>query len=249
MNSLLAAAMTAVHTSSRCSVNRYSGCIAVTNASVFFRYKSTTTTTASNTADTTTNVTGNNSTGNCTSAKGNDKPIRQLYDYDCKQINEYTYDAEHMKYNKVNQTKSITASIKESASLAMLQFLPKGYPQSVAPCYIQFVRGQMISVVVSSAGGVLAMQSLLYAIGLGSGAIPLAATLNWILKDGLGQLGGVIFASMVNNKFDADPKRWRMASSVSMDVSCFIELLTPFAPGYFLLLASIANVGMSVSIL
>ena len=42
------------------------------------------------------------------------------------------------------------------------------------------------------------MQSLLCAIGIGaSEALPLAATLNWVIKDGLGQLGGVIFASVV----------------------------------------------------
>ena len=32
-----------------------------------------------------------------------------------------------------------------------------------------------------------------------SEALPIAATLNWVIKDGLGQLGGVIFASVVSN--------------------------------------------------
>ena len=44
------------------------------------------------------------------------------------------------------------------------------------------------------------MQSLLYAIGCGAGSIPIAATLNWILKDGIGQLGGIAFASWVSNR-------------------------------------------------
>ena len=52
--------------------------------------------------------------------------------------------------------------------------------------------------------------------------------------------------TQVSNRFDADPKRWRMLASLSMDVASFIELLTPFFPGYFLPLASIANVGMYV---
>jgi Vitamin B6 photo-protection and homoeostasis len=47
------------------------------------------------------------------------------------------------------------------------------------------------------------MQSLLCAIGIGaSEALPLAATLNWVIKDGLGQLGGVIFASVVSSCLD-----------------------------------------------
>lgn len=48
----------------------------------------------------------------------------------------------------------------------------------------------------------------LFAMGLGAGAIPLAATLNWVIKDGLGQLGGVAFTSFVNTRFDANPKLW-----------------------------------------
>ena len=40
-----------------------------------------------------------------------------------------------------------------------------------------------------------------------------------------------------------------MIASISMDVSSFIELLTPLAPSYFLLLASVANVGKNISFL
>lgn len=52
------------------------------------------------------------------------------------------------------------------------------------------------------------MQSLLYArfsflliqffrtaAGIGAGSAPLAAGLNWVIKDGLGQFGGVVFAT------------------------------------------------------
>jgi hypothetical protein len=34
-----------------------------------------------------------------------------------------------------------------------------------------------------------------------------------------------------------------MLASLSMEMASFIELLTPFFPGYFLPLASVANVG------
>jgi hypothetical protein len=50
-------------------------------------------------------------------------------------------------------------------------------------------------------------------------------------------------ASVVSNQFDAEPKRWRLISSLALDASMFLELLTPLVPAYFLLLASIANVG------
>ena len=34
-----------------------------------------------------------------------------------------------------------------------------------------------------------------FAAGMGAGAIPMAAALNWVLKDGLGQLGGMAFTA------------------------------------------------------
>jgi hypothetical protein len=79
--------------------------------------------------------------------------------------------------------------------------------------------------------------------------MPLAATLNWIIKDGLGQFGGIVFASFVNNQFDANPKRWRMIAGISMDSASFLELLTPLAPAYFLPIAAVANVGKNISFL
>lgn len=127
--------------------------------------------------------------------------------------------------------------------------LPKGYPHSVSAGYDKFMYGQMASAVVSSAGGVLSMQALLYAMGLGSSSIPLAATLNWILKDGLGQLGGILFASLVNTKFDADPKKWRIIAAVALEISNFIEMTIPYFNAYFLPLAAFANIGKNISAL
>lgn len=91
------------------------------------------------------------------------------------------------------------------------------------------------------------MQSLLYAVGLGAGAVPIAAALNWILKDGLGQLGGVVSAAFINNRFDTDPKKWRFRAALLQDASCLLEVLTAIVPQMFLPLASIANVGKNIS--
>lgn len=49
--------------------------------------------------------------------------------------------------------------------------------------------------------------------------------------------------SAVNNQFDAEPKRWRMLSAIALDLSMFLELLTPLVPHYFLPIASVANIG------
>ena len=79
--------------------------------------------------------------------------------------------------------------------------------------------------------------------------MPIAAALNWILKDGLGQLGGVVCAAFINNRFDADPKFWRFVASLAEDAACTLEVLTPLLPGAFLPLAALANVGKNISFL
>jgi hypothetical protein len=95
--------------------------------------------------------------------------------------------------------------------------------------------------------GVLSTQSLLFAIGLGAGAIPMAAALNWVLKDGIGQLGGVVFAASVNNRFDADCRRFKFFSGAAMSLACLVEMLTPLVPHLFLPLASVSNIAKNVA--
>lgn len=56
---------------------------------------------------------------------------------------------------------------------------------------------------------VLSTQALLVAVGVGTqSAAPMAAALNWVMKDGVGQLGGVIFASQLG-KGGMDIDYWR----------------------------------------
>eukprot|EP01032_Pedospumella_encystans_P017642 gene17642-20096_t len=159
----------------------------------------------------------------------------------------------HVPVQKIEHETSLKLKFRQSVNDMVVYLLPQGYPNSVRKGYSTFITGQIVSNTLSTAAGVLSMQSLLYAMGLGMGfglgTAPLAATLNWVIKDGLGQLGGVIFASFVSNRFDADPKRWRLTATVAMDSASFIELLTPLAPSYFLLIASVANVAKNISFL
>jgi hypothetical protein len=127
-------------------------------------------------------------------------------------------------------------------------FLPAHYPHSVTSNYILYSKWQALHSIFGSATGVLSMQSMLLAVGVGSAAAaPTAAAFNWIVKDGLGQLGGVLCASFINTRMDADPKKWRMMSAVLIYVSTFLELLTPLVPSLFLLLAGTANMGKNLS--
>lgn len=103
---------------------------------------------------------------------------------------------------------------------------------------------------------VLSTQSLLIALGIGSLATTastsvMAGGINWILKDGIGQLGGVLFASKLSSvrELDVNPKMWRMASALALDGATLLECIAPMYPGWFLVLASVANLGKNVSFL
>ena len=51
------------------------------------------------------------------------------------------------------------------------------------------------------------MQSLLAAVGVGvKQQLPAAASINWLLKDGLGRLGRLCVAACLGHKFDSQLK-------------------------------------------
>ncbi len=130
-------------------------------------------------------------------------------------------------------------------------FLPAGYPQSVKDGYGTYALLQFAGFACSSAGGVLSTRVLLTAVGVGdASAAPLAAAANWAVKDGLGMLGGVAFASIWSGALDARPRRWRLRSSVALDAAALVELAAlPAFPQYFVPIAGLANVAKNISYL
>lgn len=126
-------------------------------------------------------------------------------------------------------------------------FLPDA--NSVSEDYWEYARFRFVQRVASSCISVFATQQMLQAVGLGATRrLPAAAAVNWVLKDGLGRLGKLSVATNFGREFDSDVKRFRFTSSVVYDASSLIEMITPFFPSNFLLLATIANVGKSVGI-
>lgn len=139
------------------------------------------------------------------------------------------------------------------AKKAIRLFLPFGYPHTVDTGYAQYASLCFCSNVAGSAAMVLSTQALLHAalgISIVNSSV-LSAGINWVIKDGVGQLGGIFFASKIGQTrgLDTDPKKWRMLSAMAMDISTFMEICTPLFPGYFLLIASIANVGKNIGFL
>ncbi|KAL4199217.1 hypothetical protein AMTRI_Chr03g50080 [Amborella trichopoda] len=132
--------------------------------------------------------------------------------------------------------------------LAVRLMLPEGYPASVSSDYLEYSLWRAVQGVASQINGVLTTQALLYAVGLGKGAIPTAAAVNWVLKDGLGYLSK-IFLSKYGRHFDVHPKGWRLFADLLENAAYGLELLTPAYPQFFVLIGAAAGAGRSAAAL
>eukprot|EP00850_Spirogloea_muscicola_P023386 SM000353S13162 [mRNA] locus=s353:31753:34866:+ [translate_table: standard] len=124
--------------------------------------------------------------------------------------------------------------------------LPEGFPESVTEDYPRYTRWRMAQIVASEMNGVLTTQAMLYAVGLGKGAIPTAAAVQWVLKDGIGYLSK-IFLSKFGRHFDVHPKGWRLVADAIENAAYGLELATAAAPHLFVYLGAAAGASRSAA--
>nr|CAD7256883.1 unnamed protein product [Timema shepardi] len=74
-------------------------------------------------------------------------------------------------------------------------FLPQGYPDSVSDDYFHYQVWDTVQAFCSTITGTLATQAIMKGVGVGdTAATPLAASITWIMKDGTGMVGRIVFA-------------------------------------------------------
>ncbi|KAK6137221.1 hypothetical protein DH2020_029038 [Rehmannia glutinosa] len=132
--------------------------------------------------------------------------------------------------------------------LAMSVMLPEGFPESVTSDYLEYSLWRGVQGIAAQISGVLATQALLYAVGLGKGAIPTAAAVNWVLKDGIGYLSKIML-SKYGRHFDVNPKGWRLFADLLENAAFGMEILTPAFPHLFVLIGAVAGAGRSAAAL
>lgn len=138
---------------------------------------------------------------------------------------------------------------------AISHFLPAQYPDAVSIGYLHFASYSFLASVAGSAGMVLSTQTLLLAVGVAGSTESvsvMAGALNWVLKDGVGQLGGVLFASFMGKmrQFDDHPKQWRLTGAMALDASNFVEIMSPLLAGPLVLpVACLSNAVKNASFL
>jgi len=115
--------------------------------------------------------------------------------------------------------------------------------------YLYFSVLSNISAISLTCMGFLSTQALFVALGTSTTKAALAsAAFTWVLKDGIGQFGGILFASRYGSNFDEDIKKWRFQSWTFYALSIHVEILTLKFPGCFLALAAFANIRKFISL-
>ncbi|XP_040918871.1 RUS1 family protein C16orf58 homolog [Toxotes jaculatrix] len=126
-------------------------------------------------------------------------------------------------------------------------FLPQGYPESVSDDYLQYQFWDTVQAFSSSLSGTLATQASLKGVGVGNQeATVAAATVTWLLRDGTGMLGRILFAWRKGSKLDSEAKKWRLFADVLNDIAMFMEILAPYFPAFFTLIVCTAGIFKSI---
>ncbi|XP_004512305.1 protein root UVB sensitive 1, chloroplastic [Cicer arietinum] len=124
--------------------------------------------------------------------------------------------------------------------------LPEGFPNSVTSDYLEYSLWRGVQGVACQVSGVLATQALLYAVGLGKGAIPTAAAINWVLKDGIGYLSKILLSDF-GRHFDVNPKGWRLFADLLENAAFGLEMCTPAFPHLFVPIGAVAGASRSAA--
>jgi hypothetical protein len=77
-------------------------------------------------------------------------------------------------------------------------------------------------------------------VGDATASVTAAATTH-LLKDGMGQVGSILFASWQGSDLDNDAKQFRLLADVLNDVAMLLDLLSPLWPGAFVAIACLAS--------
>ncbi|KAL5703969.1 Protein root UVB sensitive 6 [Ranunculus cassubicifolius] len=166
----------------------------------------------------------------------------------------WKYVAENDKFGKFKKGSVRVVSLQTPQSPAdeFLSFIrsyvvPEGFPDSVVPSYVPYMKWRALKHFFGGAMGVFTTQALLSSVGVSRDtAATGAVAINWILKDGAGRVGKMLFARQ-GKKFDYDLKQLRFSGDLLMELGAGVELATALVPHLFLPLACAANVAKNVA--
>ncbi|KAI0749710.1 DUF647-domain-containing protein [Daedaleopsis nitida] len=124
--------------------------------------------------------------------------------------------------------------------------LPTNYPQSVHRSYLTFHVLQVFETLLSTVTSVLCNQALLTAVGVSAeGSLFGAVAVQWIIKDGAGEVAKLFFIRRFSPYFDSHPKTFTLLGEglgcLGSGLQIATVLIAP-TPGNFLLCAAGGNI-------
>eukprot|EP01041_Mallomonas_annulata_P001327 gene1327-2556_t len=123
---------------------------------------------------------------------------------------------------------SLSVNIRQWISCT---FLPVGFPVSVKKEYLEYQFYDSLQALCSYFRSVLCTKALLVGAGVGSAqASALSAAITWVLRDGIGMIGSVTFASIFSEQFGSYVKEWRLFADIINDVALTLDMLSPVFP-------------------
>jgi hypothetical protein len=156
------------------------------------------------------------------------------------------YHKEIHNYQKINYLS--LKDNKEMLKKSMIRvFLPRDYPNSVKEGYYHFSKYAFYCGTLFHIMNFLSTQALITSLGLSVSkpiAFSLSAGMNWVLKDGIGQMGSIFFAAKYSNSIERNLKQWRIISLWMYNISMLLDTLTLFRPEYFIFIASSATLSI-----
>ncbi|UJR36503.1 hypothetical protein I4U23_029224 [Adineta vaga] len=126
-------------------------------------------------------------------------------------------------------------------------FLPAGYPNSVSNDYLAYQIWDTIQAFASSITNALAFSAILEGMGVGDEkASVLSATFVWLVKDGVGMVGRILFAWFHGTGLDSNLKMWRFYADILNDLATSIDLIAPFFKHLLLPITCLSNLCRSI---
>lgn len=99
--------------------------------------------------------------------------------------------------------------------------------------YLRYQIWDTLQAFCSTITSAFTTRAILKGVGVGDAeASALSATITWIMKDGTGMWGRILFAWWKGNCLDSECKQWRLFADVLNDLAMLIELFLPFIHGY-----------------
>ncbi|UJR30983.1 hypothetical protein I4U23_018494 [Adineta vaga] len=169
-----------------------------------------------------------------------------IQEYECgEKMNTYRLNHEqksmHLSTMKNKSNTSLT-------SLFRAFFYPDNYPLGVSSDYGIFQFYNILQTGCIAISGALAFSALFRGMGVGQNASNyLAASIVWLLKDGAGMIGRIIFAWGFAASFDANCKRWHFLGDILNDVACILDLITPYFQSALLIISSLSNICRAIT--